>query len=354
MENCLLCKNAPADKTNSHIIPFFLIKTLVNEEGKTGRDKEVSFQIGSDNTDVYFGRSVSTDAINETLGRDLTEEDIEKNINHYTQDNFLCSNCEKRLSYLESYYSKKGEINNLSKGLVTNEVEVNLSFLFWASILWRISITDFPGPKLNLKEEKKLRNILNSCLGNSIEETKEKTQQNILLLKGFQTIILFDPNGGNPTEKVCLAHPFHRFPYSLIINDYVVFFYFKSSHFNSLKQSLWGYEKYQVKENLNSIYQNNEAVFIVSEEETKQARRNIMDFKAEERISKLDKVITKTVLRFFPQLPSNTLKLIILDTRRQLAENKSFSSLKFKYNDLTEPLFKSITKYLGDNLMVKL
>jgi len=46
MDNCKLCKNKPADKKGSHIVPHFLLKRIENEEGKSERDYEIGFSIG--------------------------------------------------------------------------------------------------------------------------------------------------------------------------------------------------------------------------------------------------------------------------------------------------------------------
>lgn len=345
MDECLLCRKTPADKTGSHVIPFFLIKTMVNEEGKKGRDREISFKIGADNTDTYIGRSVSIESIQEVLGREPTEADFVHNLNHYTQDHFLCSNCEKRLSYIESYYSNKGKVNDTPNNLVSNGVESEIALLFWSSIVWRISVTDF-GPKLTVKEERKLRYILDICLGLSIEETKAKAEMHSQLLKDWQTIILYEAPIENPTSKMYSTAPGHRFPYSYVINDYTLFFYFKRSHINNLEQSFFGLEKFQDPKFINTIDKEHETVYVISENDAAEARWKVNNYKVEERTASPMRKVSYFIKKHLRHLHVSEQQNIINDIHNELVKKDYFSMNQQDKNVLANVMYTSVQKFL--------
>jgi hypothetical protein len=55
---CPICGN-PANKTNTHLIPWFIIKHYITQDGTGIRDKELSFTISSGHfTKMFAGRSV--------------------------------------------------------------------------------------------------------------------------------------------------------------------------------------------------------------------------------------------------------------------------------------------------------
>lgn len=348
MENCKLCLKREANKKGSHVIPHFLIKSMVNEgEDKKARDKEVSFRIGTAFTDFHFGRNVLPEKIQEVLGRELSEEEISTNENHFVVDYFLCSTCEDRFGLIETYYSEKSRSFKVHGRIKTNYVDSRISLLFWYSILWRISVTKILGVKLKPGEEKGIRNLLNTCLGESKNELVEKIGKFENLIKRFGYIIL-------NLEEVHLEkggtyvtiHPFHRRPYCVIINDYVVFFYLKSSHFKSVEQSFFSYEKHLKKELMNP-YHKNENLCVLNEKENSIARQKMLIYMSRKRIKDLVSLAEETILKLNPNESKNFIRLIqrelidevVLDENVPLAEKytierfaKAFLAILKKYD----------------------
>jgi hypothetical protein len=350
MKNCLLCLTRPADKKGSHIIPFFLIKTMVNEEGFNKRgNKEISFKLDRSSTDFYIGRSVSRESIVDAIGRDLTTEDIEENIDHYTEDNFLCSFCENRLAFLESHYSEKSQKAKIHEDHNINEVQSGIALLFWSTILWRCSVTKFNGFKLQSKEERKLRNIINLCLGISIEETTSNLQNNNSLLESFSSILMIENEPELPTAQVCIIHPYHRFPYSLIINKHVLFFYFKNEHFDNKKQVFWGFEKLINKDLLNNTGSVYEKFLNVPQAISEKAKESINLLKASERHKFIDHVVLSLIKRLKNTLPSSiflsffpTLVIEIIKTEvRQKLIDKQNEEFKI-INGIPKEIWKEV------------
>ena len=107
MSICRLCKQEEATKKNSHILPHFLIKTVINKGGSKQRDYELTFSFSQNEfTDLYFGRNITLETIEQYKGRELTDEELEQQ-NPFSQDYLFCPSCEAYFGLLEDYYSKE-------------------------------------------------------------------------------------------------------------------------------------------------------------------------------------------------------------------------------------------------------
>ena len=144
---CELCMRAVADKTNSHIIPSFIVCKTASSDGSGKRNHELVYTIGS-NIQVYTGNEVPQEAFKRNFD-DLSEERIEEEFkkNTLSKDYIFCSSCEKALAdYLESPYSTGKNLN------------AEKAYFFWMSIIWRVNHTEILGskmPKFILSEVRK-------------------------------------------------------------------------------------------------------------------------------------------------------------------------------------------------------
>ena len=104
---CALCREAEADKTGSHLAPNFMIHGMFSFDGKGRRNREISMRdhLNTSERMVYYGPEVSPDAINADHGGDLTDEELEENVNNLVCDHLFCKTCENRFEILETYYS---------------------------------------------------------------------------------------------------------------------------------------------------------------------------------------------------------------------------------------------------------
>lgn len=158
-QDCLICHEEKATKTNSHIIPSFMVAKVCSYDGSGKRDKEVMFTMTHNDDKVYTGALPST-KIEELFDLDkLTDERINKELKNNTasKDYIFCPVCEKRLSdYLESpcaeylYNGKK----------VSNDV----IYFFWLSIIWRMSISRQSGFALPEDIEQSFGNCLHEYM----------------------------------------------------------------------------------------------------------------------------------------------------------------------------------------------
>lgn len=173
---CLLCNQRPATKTNSHIIPSFMIAKVCSYDGRGKRDQEVMFTMSSYEDKVYTGQIPST-KIEELFDTEkLSDERIEEELkdNTASKDYIFCPNCEKDLSlYLESPYAE--HLRDAKK------IDNHVAYYFWLSVVWRMSISEqfnfrFPyaleqhlGENLYayleaIKNEEDVEPILSKCL----------------------------------------------------------------------------------------------------------------------------------------------------------------------------------------------
>jgi len=135
-QDCLICKKKKATKTNSHLIPSFIVAKVCSYDGSGKRDKEVMFTMTSYEDKVYVG-AVPDTKLDELFDQKiLTDERIEKELkdNTASKDYIFCSICEANLSkYLETPYAE-----HLHTG---KSLDANISYFFWVSVVWRMSIS---------------------------------------------------------------------------------------------------------------------------------------------------------------------------------------------------------------------
>ena len=157
MELCRLCKINEASKTNSHIIPWALIKEVVNQEGFKDRDHNVTYAISSFNTpQLHIGRRVLPDHIETVVGANAFEDEIIQRNDFLSRDYIFCPSCEEGIGKIESefvsrVYNKvdKSEKTNLpsdekrNKMFQLTEYDTKLTYLLAYTIFFRASIVRF-------------------------------------------------------------------------------------------------------------------------------------------------------------------------------------------------------------------
>lgn len=154
-QDCLICKKEKATKTNSHLIPSFMVAKVCSYDGSGKRGKEVMFTMKPYEDKVYVG-AVPDTKIEELFDPEkLTEERIKEELNDNTasKDYIFCPTCEANLSkYLESPYAEY-----LSKGKGLNN---DVAYFFWVSVIWRMSISR----QFQFALPKDVEQVLGDCL----------------------------------------------------------------------------------------------------------------------------------------------------------------------------------------------
>ena len=285
MRNCLLCNENPADKKGSHIVPHFLSKRIDNEPGQSGRDKEMGFVITEDSTTSYFGRAVQPEKLEEIYG-EVTDELIENNDIDGIEDNYFCSDCETNLAIVESEYAKTITSNSEIDKNYESIKKPFIGFLFWISIVWRLSIQEYSGFKLKPKEEKKLGRILKNYLKPDINEIKLDEKDSDLNDIGYK--LLRAPNFSNENSTWLHWSAFYERPYSLVIDEFILFVYFKKSHLKGMIMDFYGSEDSKQKADFNTPFQP-ESVYGLSFDKYKTVSEKITMFGVRKRMESLGK-----------------------------------------------------------------
>lgn len=289
MKKCLLCQEREADKTGSHIVPHFLMKRIDNQIGAKGRDKELGFAIGKLETKGYFGRGILPEELGKIYG-EVDDALIANNNISLIVDNFFCSICEKDLGNLESAYAlslNKTSNNDTNYTSIENK---GTGFIFWISILWRISILGKSGIKLKEKEEKKLRRILKKYLTNCNFVNCDKDLNNI----GYK--LLRSANYQEDAATFLHCSPFNIRPYSIMVDEFILFFYFKTTYLKAMETTFYGSEILIKKAEYNTPF-TSEKIFSIKESELKEIIQKFVDHATTLRMNEYTEILDELHLK---------------------------------------------------------
>lgn len=220
-EFCKLCKRNKANKTNSHIVPAFWLESQI---GKRGNEKAY---LTTENPKQNYPENVEAEGL--------------------TEDFILCGDCEKRLGYVESYFSaeviqkiedknfianfekKVSKHGNLLKCKRVNPITFHLLIY---SIIWRAAISNQPVfSHFTLPEEvlEDLRFTLDLFLPNTVNHKIEIKQDKWLktiencqdLFSFFPYIILKADSLPDKTGAYSWFDNVSTSPNHIILNDYI-------------------------------------------------------------------------------------------------------------------------------------
>lgn len=214
---CCLCRKHVADEVGSHAVPHLLLQKVFNLDGKQGRDYETveRHTLADGERYCYLGTGILPEERAEILNHELSQDEIDTaadDHNPLTFDHFFCKDCEKRLSVIESQYA---QIINGKKGTY----KWSVPYLFWMSVVWRMSITKM-GTILPRDHEEKYRKILDYAL--SLDKDKICDDSRKLGHCAYTIDEVEDPKGeglgifGFPTATI---------PAGFIIGKQIVRFY---------------------------------------------------------------------------------------------------------------------------------
>lgn len=221
MKKCALCNDKEANQTGSHIVPHFLMKNIDNEENYKSRNKELGFSASSSGINGYFGRAVLPEKLEQVYG-EVTEELIENNRVPLVIDNIFCKQCEGLFTVIETEYSNNLAIYKGNQSII-NKVRPFISFLFWISIFWRLSICNNIEFKLKKKIENRFRRILQNYLRNNIKYIVPIN--NDKYLKRCSIKILQSMEDEEIKYKNLVVGTKSEYPYYLIVDNYIVALY---------------------------------------------------------------------------------------------------------------------------------
>lgn len=271
MDICKLCGNTAPFKTNTHVFSHFLIKGAINKIGKEkGRGKEARFTIhGSGHVDLTMGKELLPEDNISLIGRALTDEEIDEirySPDAFAVDDLVCKACEDRFGIVENYFNstvykklKKGlfkEIKEDCQGTtIVNCVNANPNMirLFLMVQFWRASASKIQGWSLDSKDEERIRQILNACLGEDEEATIAFSGEHTKMISRFpMTLTYMETEDGTETKNQVLT-PDQNIPHVLVINNLIIQLFLKKKHIHKGRHANFNglLNEIELKENLN-------------------------------------------------------------------------------------------------------
>lgn len=213
---CCLCRVMPANKTGSHMVPNFLAHPTFSWDGKGKRFHEAlnhDFINAQERNCQFYGREVPDWRF--ALGegkKNVTEEDIKKNVNQLEFDNEFCSHCEDRFGVLETAYSQF--YNGQQK-----KIHPRVAYLFWLSVLWRMSMGSM-SIFMDMHDELALHKLLDDNILNTVKEIEGSDTD----LADWRYAI-YRADNLRDGDKGILGYQKECSPYVVMYNDLVMVFY---------------------------------------------------------------------------------------------------------------------------------
>jgi len=324
---CKLCKNKEADQTGAHIFNFALIREIYNPKDNKNRGKEIVYGISTkDFLNVYFGNGIQPEEIQQLKGRDLTDEEIEKNCNPFTVDNIWCRECEGKFKVLEDYFMDNLYLKLRNQNKVDN-YNSSVIRLYIYSLYWRVSVTNYCNFKLSDKEESKLRSLLLYNAKGKVEETIELAGLNSRQIKKMPLIFNYQEPQDDITEHIILAD-LRRNPYLLIINNVAFQLFFKDKLGQCEKKYYFGLNDFgDFKKSIN-LNEEKLKITQINKSQSKDILNKVNFIIAKQKTSDFKKLFIETHLHFFRVFPLDELirsfMAKLTNDRGKLAHNYSF------------------------------
>jgi len=153
-----------------------------------------------------------------------------------------------------------------------------------------LSIQDYNGFKLKSKEEKRLNRILKNYLKYNLFEIKPNPSDSDLNNIGYK--LLRSPHYSDENWSWLHWQPSYQRPYSIMIDEYILFLYFKTSHLKNMVLDFYDSEKLKQKAQFN-IPTENEMIFSIPHKEYLKIVRNIRDYGVKVVVNELDTNLDK-------------------------------------------------------------
>jgi hypothetical protein len=146
---CKLCKDLEANKKNTHYLTDSIIRTCLNLDGTNERETGFYFDV-SNNTpfvDFNFQRGTSIPKLEESLGRQATDDEIEKAKEiPFSVDYVFCSDCEDIFTSIETPFIetilpqfRQSDLTGTEKIVISQN---KVAKLFFYLQVWRTAICE--------------------------------------------------------------------------------------------------------------------------------------------------------------------------------------------------------------------
>lgn len=215
---CLICGKADASKTNSHLVPSFLVAMYSSYDNSGKRGKELLFSISNRERLVYVG------ALPDTKYEEIFDDKSLKNDNFINElkndpnavDYVFCPSCEDLLAkHLEAPYA-----DSIKK---KKSIDAPTAYYFWISIIWRMAACgqDF-GFRLDESISGSLHDLLTRYFeNNAVINNQVKSQSQIFSYK-----LLYCPGYCEKTQRGFHFCYYNGGVLTVFIADFILIGYF--------------------------------------------------------------------------------------------------------------------------------
>lgn len=241
---CPFCRKRIADKTNTHYLTDYIIRTCLNHDGEKRRETGlyISYDSSQATLEPSFQREVSPSVIEKAYGREPTDAEIESAMSEkpYSVDYYFCSECEKAFTRIENDFT--GICNALrgipdyqkERTVYSNDDWLTIRKFFYLQ-LWRAHICD-ESFSLTDSSADTLRSILigeitdestitSFPLGVAYLVTKMSNEEiESCRLEGLSEKEIAEKERALFTSNIVCCVPREN-PYIIIMNDFVLFYY---------------------------------------------------------------------------------------------------------------------------------
>ncbi len=208
---CKFCLRNKADKKNTHFLTDSIIRTCLNENCSTQREKGLYFDISTNKPFLGFNyqRNATPEGLHNILGREPNDEENEKSKNSipYSVDYVFCNECEKKFTEIETEFSN--QLPLFHSGKFSDSITIRKFFYlqFWRSAVCN---PDFHIPETTL-------NYMRDCL---LSKSRDKEDYNQLPI----TITILETPPNCYTENV-VGFCSGQNPYVILMNNIIVQLY---------------------------------------------------------------------------------------------------------------------------------
>jgi hypothetical protein len=273
---CTLCKEREADKKNTHFLTDGIIRSCLNLDGSKEREKGFYFDLSNENAFIEFNfqRGTSVDKLKSSLGREVTDEEIEKAKSiPFSVDNVFCSVCESYFTEIETKFISE-ILPSFRNTDLTGKDRANLKDiktvrLFFYIQVWRTYICD---DTLKIQDEV-AENIRQIILKHSTVNANELSHYPIAITY-LQTI-------GDEAEYTTnyVGFTSDRNPNLIIMNDFVIQFYE-----NSDTVKFFDFYGLTTEQNYKELINFNEQEFVVNIFQNASRKQLLKDFITTDRV----------------------------------------------------------------------
>jgi len=219
---CALCKEREANKKNTHYLTDGIIRSCLNQDGSGEREKGFYFDLSNKSAFVEFNfqRETSVEKLEESLGRQPTDEEIQnaKNI-PFSVDFVFCNQCENIFSEIENIFIdtilprfRNTNLNGVNQININERKEVRLFFYLQ---VWRTHICENT-LKLSGVAAENLRKIILNYQTITLDE-----------LNNYPLSVTYLQTTGDLKEYTTNFVGFtnDKNPYLIFLNDFVIQFF---------------------------------------------------------------------------------------------------------------------------------